>query len=207
MRSSCFFFLLVCFVSMSLCQDPQPPVWSDFDGMWNWLDSDHKTILSRHQFHFGFTANVRTVNGHFYESGNTDYTKPMGGYANFTQQKTIRYYPPYGLFGTPQPCVTEAWDRTIRYDAYFNNLGIPDNYTYVGQKTVKGVKCNGWNFLADNDGDQPGGNTMWTAIPAEYSDQRPIWMDIIWNSHAIDYTDWHLPPLTPVAELQSGMVK
>eukprot|EP00008_Paramoeba_atlantica_P013104 CAMPEP_0201475746 /NCGR_PEP_ID=MMETSP0151_2-20130828/1113_1 /ASSEMBLY_ACC=CAM_ASM_000257 /TAXON_ID=200890 /ORGANISM="Paramoeba atlantica, Strain 621/1 / CCAP 1560/9" /LENGTH=229 /DNA_ID=CAMNT_0047855919 /DNA_START=78 /DNA_END=767 /DNA_ORIENTATION=- len=203
LRVSCGLFLFALLSPSLFAVDPLPPVWNDFDCGWDWLDSDHRTILSRHQFHFGFSGNVRTVNGHFYESGDSDNDKPMGGFANFTLQSTIRYYPPFGLYGTPQPCESSPWDRDIRYDAFFNNLGIPDNYTYVGQKVVKGILCNGWHFLADNV-PEPQGNTMWTTVPQYDPNQPPVWMDIIWNNHAINYTDWFSPPQQPIPEVWTG---
>ena len=83
---------------------------------WEWVANDTTTVLSRHSFWWYTDLNVRVVYGHFDEAPPPVGEAPMGGYANFTSQCTVRYLPSYGKFGLPYKCAAQPWQRTIQYD-------------------------------------------------------------------------------------------
>ena len=201
-------FCVWCIVILSLTAkhtmstSVSPPKWDDdYQCDWYYVDSDGKTILARQDFYMFPQENARVIFGAFDETTtqtDNQLGRPLAGFANFTSKSTIRYYPDFGLFGVAYPCYCEEWNRTYDYDATFNNLGIPDNYTYQGTKSItdwngKEIKCDAWKFIAINY-PESAGNIMYTQVESENSQRPPIRMDILHNGRFIYYVNWFQPP-------------
>jgi len=170
---------------------PAPPYWPEHSVDW-WYQDENNITISGERFWWYKSLNFRVNWGHYNEGPNSDWA-PMTDYANFTSQCTTRYLPAYGFFGSNIGCQALTWQRTFDYDQTFNDCQIPgDNYTYVGQQTINGVTCDGYNFIAINY-PFPAGNTFWTATSDVDPLRRPIRLDILHNGRSILYTNFQVP--------------
>lgn len=180
------------------------PKWREMSVWWKYTSGPEDGITyAQYSYYYYGSENVRVNFGPFNytDGGQGGYTTPIGGWANFTNKCTTRYVPDYGFFGNRQGCENKVWDQTFDYCQQFEDNQIPDNYTYVGRKTINGKLCNGWHFIAINYAD-PQGNTMWTVVPEVDANQPPVMMEIIHNGRAIWYYDFATPAAKGLYELE-----